>query len=273
MMMWPSFVAWDHPRMCGEHTPDACSSRSMSGSSPHVRGALKTFITPDYFCGIIPACAGSTIICFRTISILRDHPRMCGEHDIIGRADFRRMGSSPHVRGALADAQIIPVLAGIIPACAGSTQGPTTTVSATRDHPRMCGEHASVVVIPKAVVGSSPHVRGALPSITHFLRSFGIIPACAGSTLLNHDIDRDLGDHPRMCGEHYKYVVLKKDGKGSSPHVRGALSFGHTERNGSGIIPACAGSTCPPAWRTHCIRDHPRMCGEHVALMLWPGQP
>ena len=66
-----------------------------------------------------------------------------------------------------------------------------------------------------------------------------------------------------MCGEHSRNCCLTRFGRGSSPHVRGALSFNPALGTCTGIIPACAGSTrChPPCY--FLPRDHPRMCGEH----------
>ena len=72
-----------------------------------------------------------------------------------------------------------------------------------------------------------------------------------------------MGDHPRMCGEHWTAPGTRQPSLGSSPHVRGAQRQFRYHKLPSGIIPACAGSThCPP---THLVsaRDHPRMCGEH----------
>ena len=70
----------------------------------------------------------------------------------------------------------------IIPACAGNTQGPTTTVSATRDHPRMRGEHWTQVRVCVVRLGSSPHARGTPIVVAWYCGLLGIIPACAGNT-------------------------------------------------------------------------------------------
>ena len=87
--------------MCGEHKGHKRELNLKRGSSPHVRGAPDFAFFHGVAEGIIPACAGSTGPLGMGLWSTWDHPRMCGEHDIIGRADFRRMGSSPHVRGAL----------------------------------------------------------------------------------------------------------------------------------------------------------------------------
>ena len=74
-------------------------------------------------------------------------------------------------------------------------------------------------------------------------------------------------DHPRMCGEHLMDALSSIAGTGSSPHVRGARRVAPGVDAGSGIIPACAGSTLKLTMSVVVIADHPRMCGEHLVLM------
>ena len=90
----------DHPRMCGEHPWDASYRDIVRGSSPHVRGARGRRLCRRLPYGIIPACAGSTTRPSPMTARLRDHPRMCGEHEHGGAMSLLRPGSSPHVRGA-----------------------------------------------------------------------------------------------------------------------------------------------------------------------------
>ena len=133
---------------------------------------------------------------------------------------------------------------GIIPACAGSTKYEYLKIANRRDHPRMCGEHASVHVERLCAGGSSPHVRGALVAETTLAGRIGIIPACAGSTTRAVRCVWRPRDHPRMCGEHSYEVCGIAFASGSSPHVRGALRPLSRLFADHGIIPACAGSTC-----------------------------
>ena len=193
--------------------------------------------------GIIPACAGSTCPSALVMQIRRDHPRMCGEHLGFGRPLASPLGSSPHVRGA--------------PAVECGSRGEA------RDHPRMCGEHAADVIKAAGLEGSSPHVRGAQRRV--FLDAFahGIIPACAESTSGGYRGWWLRWDHPRMCGEHPKWLPITSRLMGSSPHVRGAHGSSAGHQRGSGIIPACAGSTQRCPLRAPLSGDHPRMCGEH----------
>ena len=173
--------------------------------------------------GIIPACAGSTVL---------DPER-----------SWRWTGSSPHVRGAQSKRWRAHGSYRIIPACAGSTPRAGVRGSRSRDHPRMCGEHAWESEQKRDEWGSSPHVRGALDASGHVIHKPGIIPACAGSTTRPFRARRLTRDHPRMCGEHRGKRRRPRGGEGSSPHVRGAQMEKGGGQIALGIIPACAGST------------------------------
>ena len=200
--------------------------RNGMGSSPHVRGALKMCINEYIDVGIIPACAGSTTSPAAPCPDAWDHPRMCGEHAGSRFLTSVGTGSSPHVRGALVVYLLVIGVAGIIPACAGSTGTWNCCSNTVGDHPRMCGEHTASTTRRSGRSGSSPHVRGALASGTDSELATGIIPACAGSTSWPW--------------------TSTSTGPGSSPHVRGALRIHPLILLLTGIIPACAGST----WET-----------------------
>ena len=234
---------WDHPRMCGEHALNEMKIPREVGSSPHVRGARGSCVVPERVGGIIPACAGSTRKSRASLVVPRDHPRMCGEHRVGLECVFLEEGSSPHVRGALLHLRVDARDRGIIPACAGSTHHESDGADDERDHPRMCGEHFQTKRARIRLSGSSPHVRGAPHLMAELRGQSGIIPACAGSTALisiNSPVSRD---HPRMCGEHAVAVRVFPYSWGSSPHVRGAPKGRSGSKDGTGIIPACAGST------------------------------
>ena len=96
----------------------------------------------------------------------------------------------------------------------------------------------------------------------------GIIPACAGSTLVSTATVVESGDHPRMCGEHVRKRTNTPIIPGSSPHVRGAPANSILFRPTHGIIPACAGSTPTVRGWSRLRWDHPRMCGEHLSTVL-----
>ena len=113
----------DHPRIRGEHDPEAPLAMIDAGSSPHTRGARGDFGLLIFSFRIIPAYAGSTSSA--TIAGVGDgdHPRIRGEHPAALPADEIRLGSSPHTRGALELSRMASRRNGIIPAYAGSTIG------------------------------------------------------------------------------------------------------------------------------------------------------
>ena len=74
----------DHPRVCGEHQTAASSVQRDDGSSPRMRGALHTLLLLLRYQRIIPAYAGSTMTPKISTSKARDHPRVCGEHGVLG---------------------------------------------------------------------------------------------------------------------------------------------------------------------------------------------
>ena len=250
--------------MCGEHFIISARGLGKTGSSPHVRGALRPSATIGLGCGIIPACAGSTLFCHRFFGRFRDHPRMCGEHLPESAICGHSRGSSPHVRGALVQDFLQGLSTGIIPACAGSTVSWRIRRPPCRDHPRMCGEHNRGSSFGQSHKGSSPHVRGARQACDDALQESGIIPACAGSTTVGKTKLLFIWDHPRMCGEHELGDFAAFLDQGSSPHVRGAPTGDLLGVTIGGIIPACAGSTPTATRPSREPRDHPRMCGEHL---------
>ena len=66
-----------------------------------------------------------------------------------------------------------------------------------------------------------------------------------------------------MRGEHFEVPFYDGTFEGSSPHARGARSSGRAWRLRSGLIPACAGSTCEAPAGYVSAAAHPRMRGEH----------
>ena len=234
------------------------------GSSPLVRGALPHPEAVLDRQGIIPARAGSTSTATIGDSITRDHPRSCGEHTLFSSLSFRAQGSSPLVRGALADFVYVRNGKGIIPARAGSTCKGFMHHRHWRDHPRSCGEHRSATSRVRCATGSSPLVRGAPKYCDECGARVGIIPARAGSTVTSLASWRAGRDHPRSCGEHDWQKVSRFAGKGSSPLVRGARLIVFIGSYSSGIIPARAGSTAIPHVMQREAEDHPRSCGEHT---------
>jgi len=74
---------WDHPRLCGEHSSLISRMRCGYGSPPPVRGALPHTYDTRFNHRITPACAGSTFSRRTEEQINKDHPRLCGEHQLL----------------------------------------------------------------------------------------------------------------------------------------------------------------------------------------------
>ena len=213
--------------------------------------------------GIIPAYAGSTPSASPKPSSKRDHPRVCGEHGDRVKLKGGQQGSSPRMRGARCRGEGMWRHAGIIPAYAGSTLNSTRLFASRKDHPRVCGEHVGPFLMSMTLVGSSPRMRGAHAARNPLWLYTRIIPAYAGSTGFPNLHLLTGWDHPRVCGEHGDRVKLKGGQQGSSPRMRGALSWRGSTCRVWRIIPAYAGSTVPVAPRPGLPEDHPRVCGEH----------
>ena len=257
-----ALVFRDHPRVCGEQFCINWVRRCIKGSSPRVRGAVFLLEIDADETGIIPACAGSRESVRMVFNVAGDHPRVCGEQVFTATTEHTVEGSSPRVRGAVYRHRVGIWAFGIIPACAGSSAATCTGLPLGRDHPRVCGEQARPNQPPHNGTGSSPRVRGAAPYLSRLLNGKGIIPACAGSSLLCNFWTLGNGDHPRVCGEQWRASGARLSTAGSSPRVRGAVTYSVELEVSNGIIPACAGSRSKPFSTLPRARDHPRVCGE-----------
>ena len=155
---------------------------------------------------------------------------------------------------------------GIIPAYAGNTLLLILKIWATRDHPRVCGEHWLGSDRWVFVLGSSPRMRGTHVDGVGLLRHLGIIPAYAGNTRIQFSERSHRWDHPRVCGEHIAWHMPRYGYMGSSPRMRGTRKHCQHRFQRNRIIPAYAGNTKPAEDRPTYLRDHPRVCGEHYAV-------
>ena len=155
---------------------------------------------------------------------------------------------------------------GIIPAYAGNTSQADSSGTASRDHPRVCGEHDNRMRVGFKPTGSSPRMRGTLCTALDKNSTFGIIPAYAGNTRIVSFLSQKTWDHPRVCGEHSCDGNDAIGTPGSSPRMRGTRGTGMSQAWVRGIIPAYAGNTAHHSPSFSFSRDHPRVCGEHFEL-------
>ena len=215
---------------------------------------------------ITPAGAGKTLFDAKEITLLKDHPRRCGENlrcpDVV--VDYR--GSPPQVRGKPFVSLFASTHTRITPAGAGKTMCVTTKTQTPQDHPRRCGENRKRNKLCSWIDGSPPQVRGKLACRCWSPSTAGITPAGAGKTRQPQVLKSGGWDHPRRCGENV--IGSSKQGKpcGSPPQVRGKLAIRGFPLGMDGITPAGAGKTRTSATRAAMLRDHPRRCGENTEL-------
>ena len=139
-------------------------------------------------------------------------------------------------------------MTGIIPAHAGLTAFRIERAEACRDHPRACGAHPEIHIVPRSWMGSSPRMRGSRFMLYNVIDFMGIIPAHAGLTTSSGRLKAPARDHPRACGAHSRTRNIAETTTGSSPRMRGSRLQRVDYSGGLGIIPAHAGLTslCRP---------------------------
>ena len=129
-----------HPRVCGERVTGSARLRSMTGSSPRVRGTRKRTDKQSIIDRFIPACAGNALSPPGSRSDSPVHPRVCGERLPPIKTALSAIGSSPRVRGTHPLLLAPSDLRRFIPACAGNAPSDSSRASIITVHPRVCGE-------------------------------------------------------------------------------------------------------------------------------------
>ena len=108
------------------------------------KGGFSTGFFVDLW--IIPAGAGKSKVELDGLLGAGDHPRGCGEKDLIRSEAYQALGSSPRVRGK-GDIMVPSVRdARIIPAGAGKSRLLPPPPRRAWDHPRGCGEKAIIKI-------------------------------------------------------------------------------------------------------------------------------
>ena len=129
------------------------------------------------------------------------HPRACGELPLDLLDGVVGGGSSPRLRGTLHFAAFACYLVRFIPALAGNSSGNDAILLALSVHPRACGELQLPRCNTENISGSSPRLRGTLPSVVRALEWVRFIPALAGNSFNMVDPVGNRSVHPRACGE------------------------------------------------------------------------
>ena len=211
----------DHPRACGEKCNNEKAAPERQGSPPRVRGKETRQNAVQTRPGITPARAGKRAASFAHSGKCRDHPRACGEKDMLEKIYLHYKGSPPRVRGKDVSGSRTGVSDGITPARAGKSPLPDQQRWMRRDHPRACGEKAMFNPHPDIAPGSPPRVRGKDRADDRKRRQAGITPARAGKRKSRTASRSASRDHPRACGEKPDLGYGGDSAWGSPPRVRG----------------------------------------------------
>ena len=191
---------------------------------------------------------------------------MCGEQVHFLSDIFHKMGSPPRVRGTDLACFADGITSRITPACAGNRIPLYSLRKSTQDHPRVCGEQIRGFPLALRYKGSPPRVRGTVINATWEQVVGRITPACAGNSENAANVEKLVGDHPRVCGEQRPPPCRAAPPPGSPPRVRG--TDGHMEKlyGRMRITPACAGNRKTKHHENDEAEDHPRVCGEQLLL-------
>ena len=231
----------------------------------------KPTLTPDRRLSsrIIPARAGQTMTAKKTPHVHADHPRACGANGSLMCLSLLSAGSSPRVRGKLAQRPLAASQHRIIPARAGQTRMCAFPAGRRPDHPRACGANQVHSVFFPSQVGSSPRVRGKPGAGLEISFIRRIIPARAGQTWRADASTTACPDHPRACGANMVWSSSFRSLAGSSPRVRGKQETQLRPRYWGRIIPARAGQTPSSSLGTVPVPDHPRACGANACRVVF----
>ena len=183
----------------------------------------------------------------RFLPLLRDHPRIHGEHLQWQQSFFQPTGSPPHTRGTRYYELTSVCKHRITPAYTGNTNDRYVGKIVTEDHPRIHGEHKIYQSISNPARGSPPHTRGTRTRYVALSNEIRITPAYTGNTGFNTILFAMNEDHPRIHGEHLYKVNPICSSAGSPPHTRGTLAAIKMKILKVRITPAYTGNT-------HCSR-------------------
>ena len=195
------FSSKDHPRVCGEKPVQRPSHGVVRGSPPRMRGKVSAVDVGKLMPGITPAYAGKSRWQKFRCHHLWDHPRVCGEKNIVRKASFDPQGSPPRMRGKDAEPDAECNSDGITPAYAGKRQSSWPNISRRVDHPRVCGEKAVLPHNDMDCKGSPPRMRGKAAFAVAVSVAPRITPAYAGKRPCSRIMIWIARDHPRVCGE------------------------------------------------------------------------
>ena len=135
-----------HPRIRGDHVYEIPADATVLGSPPHTRGPLSNAIRDLWRRGLTPAYAGTTLASPSLMSEMWAHPRIRGDHYNRHYLTACFVGSPPHTRGPLTQHRKYGYNIRLTPAYAGTTGAPRAEKNGYQAHPRIRGDHLSLIL-------------------------------------------------------------------------------------------------------------------------------
>ena len=257
----------DHPRVRGEHLHDARPAVRAVGIIPAYAGSTeKGSLGSEPIRGSSPRTRGALACCRALRCRTWDHPRVRGEHETIAELRRRVHGIIP----AYAGSTLIWPLSdrtswGSSPRTRGALLKVRATRVASRDHPRVRGEHVSVVAHVLHGHGIIPAYAGSTPAMPSALMwSTGSSPRTRGARCNRCRTCESSRDHPRVRGEHQHDFEVEAVEPGIIPAYAGStLVLGEAAIRPSGSSPRTRGAPSPRTAFPSAPWDHPRVRGEH----------
>ena len=188
-----------------------------------MRGKVHKIQAYDLCNRITPAYAGKSTPVQERVPKRQDHPRLCGEKVPVTCPTLIVSGSPPPMRGKVRSRSLWGCWVRITPAYAGKSCYRNLIAVDPRDHPRLCGEKAALLVQQGNEEGSPPPMRGKVQLAVQPRTTFW--------------------DHPRLCGEKISHALFIMLAMGSPPPMRGKGGFAPRQASHLGITPAYAGKS------------------------------
>ncbi len=211
------------PRACGGCSSGRDQPRSVTGSSPRLRGLLPFpggTLVPVI---VVPAPAGVAPEGGADLGHHPCRPRACGGCSAPSCDVRMPSSSSPRLRGLLdlggrehGLRPVVPAPAGVAPRIAG-TAGTSTC------RPRACGGCSQFAAAVQVHVGSSPRLRGLLLDVCHQVPFASVVPAPAEVAPWTLGSWTRSQGRPRACGGCSTSPAAPACGPRSSPRLRGLL--------------------------------------------------
>ena len=174
----------NYPRLRGEELPFRLARSIDTELPPPARGRGAPAGTSPVISGITPACAGKSAPYHASGIVVGNYPRLRGEEEPCSCVNAHASELPPPARGRAHFLYDPGRRGGITPACAGKRNPSHYSPLRRWNYPRLRGEEAPYVSIPRPGIELPPPARGRVDRAIKKLIEAGITPACAGKSCM-----------------------------------------------------------------------------------------